>query len=382
MPAIFLLAILPSAALGSRLAAQTPGPDLVLLDSLVLEETDHDYLGQPLGLFVGADGSLLISDGFSDAVFQYDRSGRLMGIAGQKGDGPGEFRNLGGVGFAGGSVIGFVDEAGKLELYDSGTRAHLGSVRLSLENRPAVFAVRGDSLWFAGVNPRSGHVLGVVAISELSDAAMAGGGTGLMELTRGSAPQPYTVDHPLAFSLAHAFIDVGDDDVALAFTATPFILRVHHDGSVRDTAWIAMGVRRGEIAESDLLTMMEESRQPQSREELRSSTFDFYGSVSFVRGISRDDDGRIYTLHQESSRDDNANMTAVRLYVAVSDPNGSRQCGDTLIPVSGVGVPIPLLAGRTLWVLDQRIRDEATNSVATVVRRFRVDATQCMGAAR
>lgn len=90
VPAVLLVAI-QSAILGGRAAAQVRGPDLVLLDSLILEETEDHYLGQPLGLLVRADGSLLVSDGFSDAVLQYDSAGRLVGNLGRKGSGPGEF---------------------------------------------------------------------------------------------------------------------------------------------------------------------------------------------------------------------------------------------------------------------------------------------------
>ncbi|MCY3548160.1 MAG: 6-bladed beta-propeller [Gemmatimonadetes bacterium] len=381
VPAV-LLVVIQSAVLGSQAAAQVRGPDLVLLDSLILEETEDHYLGQPLGLLVRADGSLLVSDGFSDAVLQYDSAGRLVGNLGRKGSGPGEFRNLGGVGFTEGTVVGFLDEVGKIEVFSAISRVHLGNIRLDFDHRPASFSILRDSLWFAGVNPKSGRTLGVVALSQLVDAASDGGTTGLLELTRGSAPVPYTVDHPLAFSLAHAFVDVGDDDVLLAYAATPFVLRVDRSGVVRDTVWIAQGTRRGEMAEPKLLAMMQESGQPQSREELRTTMFGFYGSVSFVRGVSRDGDGNIYTIHQDSNRDDDANMTAVSLYAAVSDPRGALQCADTLIPTSGIGVPIPLLAAETLWILDQRMQGDATTDVVTVVRQFKIDATRCTGAAR
>ncbi|MYG34150.1 MAG: hypothetical protein F4205_01540, partial [Gemmatimonadetes bacterium] len=63
-------------------AAQNPGPDLILRDSLVLEETEEHYIGNPLALFVAADGSLLVSDGFAETVLRYDATGRLTGHLG------------------------------------------------------------------------------------------------------------------------------------------------------------------------------------------------------------------------------------------------------------------------------------------------------------
>ena len=302
-----------------------------------------------------------------------------MEVVGRKGSGPGEFRNLGGVGFAGTSVFGFVDEIGKMEVYASDTRAHLGSVQLHHDNRPASLAVMGDSLWFAGVNPRSGRALGVVAITELVGAAMANSGKDVMRFTRAVAPVPYRANHPLAMSLAHAFVDVGDDDVVLAFTATPFVLRVDRDGAVIDTIWIAGGMRRGEVAEADLLAMMGDGEQAQNRDDLRATMFTCYREVSFVRDVSRDDEGNIYTIHQDSNRDDDSNMTAVRLYVAAADAEGAWQCGDTLVPASDMGVPVPLLRGRTLWILDQRIGHGTVSDVVTVVRRFTINAARCSG---
>ncbi|MCY3679264.1 MAG: hypothetical protein OXH66_17010 [Gemmatimonadetes bacterium] len=139
-------------AVSNGAAAQPPGPDLILRDSLVLEETEEHYIGNPLALFVAPDGSLLVSDGFAETVLRYDATGRLTGHLGGRGGGPGEFRHLGGVGFVTESVAGFLDETGRLELFEPMTGAHHGSVRVDVNNRPASFAVWGDSLWFAGNN--------------------------------------------------------------------------------------------------------------------------------------------------------------------------------------------------------------------------------------
>ena len=87
-------------------AAQNPGPDLTLRDSLVLEETEEHYIGNPLALFVAPDGSLLVSDGFAETVLRYDATGRLTGHLGRRGGGPGEFQHLGGVGFVAENVAG------------------------------------------------------------------------------------------------------------------------------------------------------------------------------------------------------------------------------------------------------------------------------------
>ena len=362
--------------------AQNGGPDLIFLDSLVLEETEEHYVGNPLALFVAPDGSLLVSDGFAETILRYDATGRLVGRFGRSGGGPGEFRNLGGVGFVAADIAGFLDEAGELKLFALSTDAHPGSVRLDIDNRPSAFAVKGDSLWFAGVNPVSSATHGAVAIGDLISVASTGDQSLPIVFDRGTPPAPYTENHALARTLSHTFLDVGDGGVVLGFTASPFLLRTDHLGDVVDTVWIARGHRRGEPDEDELFELMR-GDQPQSPEETRAWMFQLFGSVSFVRGLSVDEGGNVYTLHQDSDRDAAGTMTGLRLYAAVSRFDGSRGCpGDTLIPTSDVGAPIPLLQGKTLWILERQFGEGGGSGISTVVRRFTIDPGRCTGTVR
>jgi len=363
-------------------AAQSPGPDLTFLDSLVLEETDEHYVGNPLALFVAPDGSLLVSDGFADTVLRYDATGRLVGRLGRSGGGPEEFRNLGGVGFAAADIVGFLDEAGELKLFALTTDAPPGSVRLDVDNRPSAFAVRGDSLWFAGINPVSPATHGAIALVDLLSAASASDQSLPIVFDRGTPPAPYTENHALARTLSHTFLDVGAGGVVLGFTASPFLLRTDPLGDVVDTVWIAQGNRRGEPDEDELFELMR-GDQPQSPEEMRAWMFQLFGSVSFVRHLSLDEGGNVYTIHQDSDRDAAGTMTGFKLYAAVSRFDGSGGClGDTLIPTSDVGAPIPFLEGRTLWILERQFEEGGVSGISTVVRRFTIDPDRCTGTVR
>lgn len=374
-------AALAVASLPADTAAQNPGPDLILRDSLVLEETEEYYIGNPLALFVAPDGSLLVSDGFAETVLRYDATGRLTGHLGGRGGGPGEFLHLGGVGFVAETVAGFLDETGKLELFEPMTGAYHGSVKVDVNNRPSSFAASRDSLWFAGNNRVSSASHGVIAFADLVDAAGATEQAPPIVLDRGTVPEPYREQHALAGSLSIAFLDAGDRDAVLGFTGSPFLIRVAHEGAVTDTVWIGKGLRRGEPDEDKLLETMRRDRSG-TQEDLRSLIFDFFTGVSLVRGLSRDDAGNVYTLHQESDRDEDGTMTGARLYAAVSRFDGDRGCGDTLIPTSDVGVAIPFLQGSTLWILDRRLRAGAETSITTVVRRFTIDPDRCTGTVR
>ena len=142
--------------------------------------------------------------------------------------------------------------------------------------------------------------------------------------------------------MSHVFLDAGDRDVVLGFTGSPFLVRTDHQGAVIDTVWIAMGRRRGDLAEEEFFEVMR-GKQPGSQEDMRSWMFDFFARTSMVRGLSRDDAGNVYTLHQDSDFDEAGMMTEVRLYLAVSRFDGNRGCADILIPTSDVGAPIPFL---------------------------------------
>lgn len=369
------------ASFGRGALAQNRGPDLILLDSLVLTETDEHYIGNPVALFVAHDGSLLVSDAFAETVFRYDAAGRLLARWGRRGQGPGEFRNLGGVGFVAADVAGFLDETGKLELFALANDAHHGTVRMDVTDRPSSFAVKRDSLWFAGINPVSSTTYGVVAMEDLVNAANSDERTPPLVLDRGSVPAPYAENHGLARTLSHAFLDVGDRDVVLGFTASPFLIRTDYLGDAVDTVWFAPGRRRGQPDEAKLIELMRGDR-PRSQEALRSWMFDFFSSVTFVRDLSRDDAGHIYTVHQDRDHDEKGTTTGVRLYALVSRFDGHRGCGDTLIPTSDMGAPVPFLQGSTLWVLDRRVNDGATPNIVTVVRRFMIDAGHCTGTIR
>ncbi len=377
MPPISSLLVL----FNNGVAAQNPGPDLILRDSLVLEETEEHYIGNPLALFVAPDGSMLVSDGFAETVLRYDATGRLTGHLGRRGGGPGEFLHLGGVGFVTETVAGFLDETGKLEVFEPMTGAYQGSVRVDVNNRPSSFAASGDSLWFAGNNRISSASHGVIAVADLVDAAGVKEQTPPIVLDRGTVPVPYRERHALAGSLSIAFLSAGVLDAVLGFTGSPFLIRIAHEGAVTDTVWIGKGLRRGEPDEDELLEAMRGDRSG-TQEDLRSWIFDFFAGVSLIRGLSRDGTGNVFTLHQESDRDEDGTMTGARLYAAVSRFDSDRGCGDTLIPTSDVGVPIPFLQGSTLWILDRRLRAGGETSIATVVRRFTIDPVRCTGTVR
>ena len=73
---------------GSRVP-QSLGPTLLLLDSIVLQETRQSYIGNPMVMFSGPDSSLYVIDSFGQSVLRFDRMGQQIRRYGRAGGGSG-----------------------------------------------------------------------------------------------------------------------------------------------------------------------------------------------------------------------------------------------------------------------------------------------------
>ena len=127
-------------------AQQSVGPALILEDSVVLQETRDAYVGQPVEMFLGNDGSLFVVDGFSNSVVRFDQSGRLVGTYGRQGQGPGEFSYIGFGGFAQ-EILGVVDgrpPRQEIEFFDVESGRHLG--RVATSNIVTAVTAHGEKL--------------------------------------------------------------------------------------------------------------------------------------------------------------------------------------------------------------------------------------------
>lgn len=152
--------------------------------------------------------------------------------------------------------------------------------------------------------------------------------------------------------------------------ASPFLMRVDLDGEVLDTIPLAAAKRRGVPPEDKFLDMARRQQAGQiSYEEI-------FGAWSSLMNLSRSD-GFVFTIHQDS--DLHGQQVAGKLYASSLGEDGTNQCPDTPVPTSDVGRPVTAFRGASLFVLDQRIHDDAPDRLLTVVRRFTVVPTECTG---
>lgn len=358
-PPACLLAV--SAGLGLPLSAQSTGPALILEDSVVLQETDEHFLGRPMEMFMGDDGSFFVIDAFAEAILRFDQSGRHIRTYGKRGRGPGEFSHVGIGGFAS-EVLGVADghpPQQEIEFFDVRSGEHLG--RVESPGFVTALAEHKRKLWVGAIEAGSWKALAVKPLGRLP------GGSGPIAPDRVPVPKPYVANELIMGMLGVVRLQIGEDDLLVGFAGSPFVLRASHDGEVLDTIPLLAAKRRGVPDEDtfiESMTMDEET----TYEEL-------FSVASTLVNLSRSS-GYVFTVHEDGEL--HGQQVSGRIYVSSLREDGTGQCPDTLVPTSDVGPPGTAFQGSSLFVLDQRI-DDGPQRLQTVVRRFTVDPHDCTG---
>lgn len=136
---------------GSDLDTLTPSPRLVLVDSLVLEQSDFVYLASPSAISADDDG-YWVADMQQATLIRYDREGRYQRRIGRAGRGPGEFSAPWRMA-SGGEHSLLVLDMGDFSVVGVDTRDGSHSFRHSLGGRffGTSMHLRGDSLLLGGL---------------------------------------------------------------------------------------------------------------------------------------------------------------------------------------------------------------------------------------
>ncbi len=351
------------------------GPILVLQDSVVLQETDDRHLGEPNRLFVGPDGSYTIVDGFSARLVRFGRNGRWWREYGRSGEGPGEFREIGFAGFVDDRVVASTSGSPplmRLNIFELSSGDYLGSA--DIEGLVTTLVASGRRLWAAGIDLDDWWGLGSMRLRRLPGQGGSGRRAPTLSLDQVAVPRPYRENMEVLSVGGPAVVDVGDD-ILLGWTATPFLLRVDHDGTVLDTIPLQSRLRRGVPPDDDLINLTDLGETP--THEAFWSTYDaLTHSFSWLLAISRGKEGEVHTVH------DDAEVVGPRYVngtLFVSSIGSSAQCADTLVPTSGTGRPLVVLRDSDLFVLERHLGAEGVGGVRTVVRRYAIDASACSG---
>lgn len=385
------LATLMIVAATAQPGTAQPGPTLILEDSVVLRETGDHYVGQPVSLIPAGDGSFLVADGFSNSVLHFDSRGGFQRRLGRKGHGPGEFRFVSSAGFAAGDLVGVGDDhALELELFELRSGRHIGAVKMSPSALLDDYVVRGDHLWFAGVNKENWTSVGFVRLDDLFALASSGGGDGsALSPSLVGVPDIYPDNEAVMGMLAEVSLDVWEGRTVIGFAASPHVRFANVSGAEMSTVGIPVARRRGLPPAEELLALGSgpgpavrpaRTERPSLSEflarESGTGVTDIFGTVSFLLKVSRDSEGFVHTVHQESEYDAEARQMRGTFFVSSVKEDGTRPCPDTFVPTSDAGLPELALEGNRLHVLDQRL---AGSGIRTVIRTFRIDPVNCTG---
>ncbi|HEX9727929.1 MAG TPA: hypothetical protein VGA37_05455 [Gemmatimonadales bacterium] len=326
----------------------TAGPAIVLIESVVLQESDTLYLGRPLSMAIDeTDGSLYIGDTYGGRVIRYDRRGQPIGVYGAPGTGPGEIGQLGAV-FLVPGAIGVVDtRTGSLKLFD----------------REQGIAIR--SAPFFGIPnpviaPASGRVwIGARIVSTNSSIVAWDPKTDSLE-HMGPMPVEFTTYPNLPRFNTIPVVPWADTLLVGWGPLNGLVLMTTRD-QLLDTIIVPVVRRRGastaaiQAAGTDLAPLL--------------------NGVSLFIGMHRRPDGSVALVHFDNHVEtERVPRITASVFVSVLSADRSRVCADGQVPVVSDAQPVVQLAGDTLFVLEQRVVDTTTTSQ---VRMFRIDTAAC-----
>ena len=347
-PALVVLAAACSGdgAPGDDAVGKGTPPTVVFSDSVVLEENDSIYLGEPDYLSPLADGGYLVTDGMQARVLHFDAHGRLVGVFGGKGKGPGEFASPFAVIERPDGTIAVSDaELDRISVFDPSHELLFGISTAAIVRDAAVI---GPDVWLAGTN---------------QDKA-----TGLTRWTGDTVlhsvlpiPDTYRAIPPLA-GIHHAVrVDAWGDSLLVAFSGTSEIMVAGPDGVPVDEVTVP-AIRRKGVTREALQTMANPTTPfPQ-----------MFSAISALFGLHRRSDGSIVTVHFDQVLDGNAIESEV--FASLLSADRTRACVDAPLALVGETQPVIAFRGDTLLVLEQLTQAEP---VVTVIRKLLVKDDDC-----
>ena len=340
-----------SAAPGAGTAA------LVLIDSVVLAESDSIVLGTPNSLAVLPAGDFVVSDVASPKVVHYGRDGKPRRLLGRRGGGPGEFRAPSWLALAGGRTVLVRDGGGlKVIAYDVDSGSTQWEQRFPAQTSSMHVDGRRIYIGFVG-----GSKTGTLATVEFPSAA----GTPLEVPTdiRAIGPVPALFSRfPMAASVFGTveLVAIGDTVASVYEVSNHVYLTSISTGAI-DSIPMAPGKRRG--ARLDLLSSIVDQA---------TATQAFLKS-SIPYELARLSSGALAYVAFDA--DQTKTGISGRTYLVLIDPARRATCADTPIPGAEQPPVRVAFSADTLFTLSQEV--VGADSAATVVRAYRVDTRGC-----
>ena len=322
---------------------------LVLLDSVVLEESDSTLVSEPAGIAASAQGWLLADRG-AGVVRAYARSGALQRAFGRRGTGPGEWARGPRLFFSDGDTLAVATDGAQTKWFALPSGAPLGA-----QPNPGLLALTASArgIVYGAINRERGTSLREVRW----DGVELRGGGHIPELAARSALVGQMLSMPAVALLP-------GDSVVMAFQGSDYLFFGPFERGPYDSVLVPVQRRRG--AQRDLLLQINDKDPSTVGPALYQPSY-----PAVVRPIAGDT--AIAVVYLDMTFVENRRMTG-RPYVSVLMRGSRGTCAD--IAISGSTDPLPSVAfqGDTLLVLTQEVRDTTSSAL---LRRYHVRPVAC-----
>ena len=322
------------------------GPVVSLTDSVVLSESEANFIAQLGGVAEDGGGRYLVTDMAQARVVRFSPSGAWQQVIGRKGAGPGEFiAPTRAIPLPGDQVLIGDDRLHRLTIFDVD-----GKVVRELPSPGIIRAVAegGGSLWFGGVDHASA--------------------TGIARWAGDSSyrrifpfPGPYRASPPLAGIYTIVALDAWQDTVIAGYSGTNEIVVMDTAGHELDHFDLPVARRKGVTEEG--LRKFSEPGTPFP---------DMFSALSGLFQLHRLSSGQVAAVHMDQLLDGNAIESVP--FVSLISADRKRACVDGVIPLHGGGHPFTLFRGDTLLITEQEAQAEP---VRTVIHRYLISAEGC-----
>ena len=347
---------------GERVAAETAGPTLIPIDSVLLPEADTLYIGNPYTPVVDPfDGSFYIPDIFSERVLRFGRDGRLMLVYGRPGEGPGEFRG-------GPEVPMIVDDSTVAVQTGKSRRVNVFNRNTGETRRVVAFpalagitpaVVIGEDVWVTDFEVRRGT--SVTRWHPITDEFESMGGL----------PDEYIAslrsdNWSYATLFRNGSLAYSEGRFVQGWSGLDEMFVLNMWGETVDTAEIPVARRKG--VPTDLRERIDIERIP-FRERLENS--------SRLRQLfARPGGGFVFTHHDQIAlKMEPMPVLTAKVWVGVLSPDLKKACVDAPVPRDFEIRPMETFRGDTLFVLDRRIDD--TEKLQTWIVMYLVSDEEC-----
>jgi hypothetical protein len=318
------------------------------IDSTVLEETDSEYVGRPVGLAVSEIGDLFVIDGFRPSVARFAGNGTFLGRIGRSGEGPGEFVAPTGLAFPNDSTVAVLDlRANQISLFTRESGRFIR--RRPFEGSYRSISAGRDSLWLGLWNARLGTSIALWSVTDDTISHR-------LPLPSVYGPQDWRtmlLDRTIVVPISNALL--------VAFAGQESLLLTDPNGLVIDSLAVPVLRRRG---------------IPDDVEERMRAEGTMEGAwriASYLLAAERLVNGHVAIVHADMELKDRTFLMDV--FVSLLSPDLKRACVDEPLPLTGEAQPWLAFRGDTLFALEQVTAD--SERVRTVVRRFVPNPTAC-----